>query len=824
MSSLLRGERLDLPSFHSLHGEFLSLVENSCVRVRPALTHDGRTVNFAQLRLRAGRISSFLREIEDDERILKGSDSRRRNIVAVCMQPSDALVAAILGVLASGAAYLPLDASAPRERCAYVLDDARPLCVLVDAKTTSIHDAVRCCADAVAVYRPEDIDRWQSASVCSGYASSEFAQCGEGDVACVLYTSGSTGRPKGVRLTHGMSARRRAAGRRAQPAAVRRLAARSRRHAPHACALPAAHDHAVRRGSPTSRRQLASLRFWVCSGETLPPRLLAEFFRVFPRGKTLCNFYGSTEVTGDVTWQRFRGMRDVTENLRDNRVPIGRPINNTDVVVVGDDLRPVGGAEIGEICVSGRNVAAGYVTEMAGQFVDNPLGGEREHSVLYRTGDYGRVIDGTLYYEGRHDAQVKIRGRRVDLTEIERAFSEISGVCNAVVLVDATSADVLAFYTASGTAPLSTDAVRSTLATKLPAFMMPRLLHVTHVPLLHNGKTDREALMRQYQQQLVPDVRPSSALDAFSGSTGNSAHADAVVIIGSVLGLHASAADIAARNFFDIGGNSINAIVCIVKLREANFSIGIDDFLRAPTIADVAHLVTRQADTASIGGDLPSNIDICSNPCSKFKIIRLSEAEQPRQLITVLSESFSTKNPLDRAVNNNPETHAALLRSLWQDIVRTQLTLVAIDARESIVGGVICFDLFDEPTLDAPPLLAPIFDLHEVLEDNFRRRMAGTGTRWLHNSLMGTDLALSYQDNVLLIKAMEEAVLCLARSEEFTGVFTCNSNKLNQDICQHFLGFDEIGSYRVQDFVYEGRHVFSDAKDDDVILSMIKYV
>lgn len=171
---------------------------------------------------------------------------------------------------------------------------------------------------------------------------------------------------------------------------------------------------------------LKNLKTWVCSGETLVPSLAEEFFKYFPDNEyQLCNFYGSTEIMGDVTYHVMSNRQQLKNQ---DKVPIGLPVDNTIIYLLDQDYRPVKAGDVGELFVSGLNLAAGYVNGRdPDRFIDNPLAIDPTYSRLYRTGDFARIEKGTIIYEGRTDSQVKIRGHRVDLSEVEKAVNSIEG-------------------------------------------------------------------------------------------------------------------------------------------------------------------------------------------------------------------------------------------------------------------------------------------------------------------------------------------------------------------------------------------------------------
>lgn len=164
------------------------------------------------------------------------------------------------------------------------------------------------------------------------------------------------------------------------------------------------------------------------------------------------------------------------------------------------ELRPVNNGEIGEIYVSGLNLASGYVNNRdKDKFINNQLTTDVLFSKLYKTGDFGRIEKGILLYEGRTDSQVKIRGHRVDLSEVEKAVNSLSGVEKAVVLCyrpGEIDQALLAFVKSS--ALMNENQIEGFLGTKLTSYMVPQVILVENIPLLVNGKIDRQTLLKSY--------------------------------------------------------------------------------------------------------------------------------------------------------------------------------------------------------------------------------------------------------------------------------------------------------------------------------------
>ena len=256
---------------------------------------------------------------------------------------------------------------------------------------------------------------------------------------------------------------------------------------------------------------------------------------------------------------------------------VGIPVDNTIVYLLDSELRPVKDGEIGELFVSGSNLAAGYVNGRdKDKFVDNQLAIDPIFSKLYRTGDFARLETGILLYEGRTDSQVKIRGHRVDLSEVEKAVSGVNGVEKAVVLCyqpGEMNQALLAFVKSA--ALMNENQIENMLRQKLTEYMVPQVVLVESIPLLVNGKIDRQALLKSYESTNNNDDACVEIDIDYSGVESEKMEAAKVLFdtVASVLNSTARAAISLKANFYEIGGNSLNSIYTITRLNEEGYHI-----------------------------------------------------------------------------------------------------------------------------------------------------------------------------------------------------------------------------------------------------------
>ncbi|MFG1847515.1 amino acid adenylation domain-containing protein [Micromonospora carbonacea] len=449
------------------------------------------------------------------------------SVVGLCAERSPELVVAVLGVLLAGAAYLPVDPAHPRPRLDLMLGTAGATLVLTDPAGRAALGA----APAVPVRPLDGGDRAAPPVDWRGYRAPEEVVHG---LAYVIFTSGSTGAPKGVQMTHLSLANRLAWMQdtyRIGPGdvvlqktpytfdvSVWELLWPFLAGATLVTAQPQAHRdpqemvEVIARESVTTVHFVPSmlalfveeaglercvdLRRVICSGEALPPKLVNKLTAVLP-GAQVHNLYGPTEAAIDVTAWRCRRPEPA------DTVPIGRPISNVVAYVLDErgELAPLG--QVGELVVGGDCLARGYAGRpdlTAERFVEVTVAGRPQR--VYRTGDLvWWSPEGHLNYVGRADTQVKIRGQRVELGEIEATLNRHPLVANSVVLLreDPGAAPALVAYLVAerdaDPARLAEPALRAFLAGELPDHMVPaRCVLLPELPATANGKVDRRAL------------------------------------------------------------------------------------------------------------------------------------------------------------------------------------------------------------------------------------------------------------------------------------------------------------------------------------------
>jgi amino acid adenylation domain-containing protein len=529
------------------------------------------------------------------------------------------MVIGLLAILKAGGAYVPLDPAYPQERLAFMLEDAQVSVLLTQAQLVELpqHGAMVVCLDT----------DWKMLA----QASAHIAQSQENPIsgviaenlAYVIYTSGSTGKPKGAMNTHrGLCNRllwmQDAYGLTAADSVLQKtpfsfdvsvweffwpLTTGARL----VLAKPGGHQDSAYLLELIAKQQITTLHFVpsmlqvfleepelktcnvikhvICSGEALPFDLQERFFARLDA--ELYNLYGPTEAAIDVTfWTCQRGSNQ-------RIVPIGRPIANTQIYLLDQHLQPVPVGIPGELHIGGVGLARGYLNrpELTDEkFIPNPFSDDLG-ARLYKTGDLARYCpDGNIEFLGRIDHQVKLRGFRIELEEIEAVLRQHPTVREVVVLAredEPGNKRLVAYVVPRQTPAPSITELRDRLKAQLPEYMVPSaFVLLDALPLTPNGKVDRRAL------PAPENLRPFAA--AYEAPRSQVERAIATVWQ-EVLHLKKVGVN---DNFFDLGGHSLLMVQVNNKLREVfNQNLSIVEMFQNPTINSLAKYLSQKLES-----------------------------------------------------------------------------------------------------------------------------------------------------------------------------------------------------------------------------------
>ena len=561
-----------------------------------AVVFEEEQLSYGELNAQANRLAHHLR------RIGGRPDAR----VAICLERSLRLVASLLAVLKAGGAYVPLDPTYPPERLIHMLEDSAPAILITNNAGL-----------AATIGRPPELpilnldsDGWQWTGQSD--LNPQLADIGLDvrNLAYIIYTSGSTGLPKGVMVEHrGLC--------NLAPAQIRDfsvdsdsrvlqfaslsfdasiselmmalccgaalvlpppgsmlagaelLQAVNRHNVTHTTLPPAILSSLHRDGNPSS------LRVLIVAGEAVS----ADLARCWSSGRRMINAYGPTEATVCATLY----------NCRENELripPIGRPIANTQAYILDANQQSGKIGVCGEIYVGGVGVARGYLNRAeltAERFLPAPFS-PKPGARFYKTGDLGRWLpEGAIEFLGRNDFQVKIRGLRVELGEIEARLTEHASVRESVIVAggeDEAGKRLTAYYTGE---EIGAEALRAHLSSALPAFMVPAAyVYLESMPLTPNGKLDRLALP-------APDAE-SRVRREYEPPVGEIEIKLAQIWADLLMLEKVGRQD----NFFELGGHSLLAILMVERMRLEGLTSDLRTLITAPTL---------QALAGTIGGE-----------------------------------------------------------------------------------------------------------------------------------------------------------------------------------------------------------------------------
>jgi len=611
--AVLNDTVVDIPEPVRLERLFEKQVERTPEAI--AVVLEERCLTYAELNDHAAKLARYLLQLGVGPEV----------VVPICVERSIDMVIGLLGILKAGGAYLPLDPGLPSERLSLMLEESGAPVLLTRAHELAVLPPLRCTVVRLDEDWPEPTQEALDPSAL-----------GSDHAAYVIYTSGSTGMPKGILVSHRAICNRLLWMERdglvaSSDCLLQRtrftfdasiweiflplwlgtrlvlLPQEAQADADRLVQLIQREAVTVLQVVPSLLRVLVeeqglclcgSLRRVFSGGEALAGDLARQLAECLPQA-ALVNLYGPTEAAIDATFQPCEPSPERS------RIPIGRPLPNVQVYIVDAAVQQVPSEVPGELCIGGIGLARGYVRRAdltSGRFIPSPFGdlpGDR----LYRTGDLARRLsDGSIDFLGRVDRQVKLRGYRIELDEIEAVLRQHPDVLQtAVVLRDDVPGHqrLVAYVEVSqqpGTHLASAGELRDFAAARLPEYMVPAAIaRLPKLPLLPNGKLDRSALPPP------ESVRPTTTTEAVAPR--NRAEEILVAIWCELLRLdRVSIHD----NFFELGGDSILSIQVVARAKRAGIVLVARDVFRHQTIAELAQAaqgtVSHDSESEQSGG------------------------------------------------------------------------------------------------------------------------------------------------------------------------------------------------------------------------------
>ena len=551
-----------------------------------ALADASTRITYATLQERSDRVACYLQH--------KGLG--KGHVVGLWFDRSLSMVVSMLGVMKSGAAYLPLDPEYPSRRIRYMVEDAQAVAIIGETGSLETISGMGC-----PVYAYDQI-------LEAAFEVGDPVQVGMDDLAYVIYTSGSTGKPKGVAVTHLNLLNSTVSRHRYYPdqpgqfllfssfsfdssvagifwtlSSGGKLVISQRRleqdmealgkvfeqeEITHTLLLPALYGEVLQ---SVSLEKIKKLKCVIVAGEACHEAVANNHFATLPKTR-LYNEYGPTEAT---VWAT---VEEIDPDSR-GTISIGKPIGNTEVFILDTDMQPVPPGVPGEIYIGGLNVARGYLNNQeatAQKFLDNPFdtGSDR----LYKSGDLGKYDDaGKIVFLGRADEQVKVRGHRVELIEIENQIKRFPGIVESVVKMTGSNergVRIVCYFTQSN--EIDESKLRSQLLEELPNYMVPaEFVCLSEMPRLPNGKVDFNRLKEfEITTQSTEIELPVSDQEKAWHEIWRE------VLKQDRIGIH--------DNFFELGGDSILSIRIISMARGRGLDVKPNQIFENQTIYELA--------------------------------------------------------------------------------------------------------------------------------------------------------------------------------------------------------------------------------------------
>jgi amino acid adenylation domain-containing protein len=634
----------EFPETQCIHHLFESQVEQTPDAL--AVVCKGEQLTYRELNNRANQLAHHLQALGVEPEVLVG----------IYVEPSLEMLVGILGILKAGGAYLPLDSAYPEERLALMLADANPKVLLTQKRFIAIPTH-----QAKVIYLDTDLQYAQKE-----HQQNPLTKVTSENLAYLIYTSGSTGTPKGVLITHQALVNHSVAVAKAyqlqQSDKILQFASISFDVAAEelfptwlsgatvvirpeqvldfhhfqqfltkqqltVLNLPTAYWHEwVSHLTQTKASLPASLRLVIAGTEQASAEKLALWQQLTGNRIKWLNAYGPTEATIGATIYAAK-----PENLPVSCVPVGRPIANTQIYILDQNLQPVPISIQGELYISGACLARGYLNQpelTAEKFISNPFNNSKFNR-LYKTGDLARYLaNGDIEILGRIDQQVKIRGFRIELGEIETRLSQHPHIRQTVVIARENNLgekQLVAYINPNKQTPTVSE-LRSFLQTKLPPYMLPSaFVTLPNFPLTPNGKIDRQALPapETLPRELEIDrVIPQTELEKSIANIWQN------ILKIENLGIH--------DNFFELGGHSLLIAKVHSQIHQLfPTNLSILDLFRYPTISTLAEYLNQsQNQTSSIN---TNNI--------QTEKITAAKAQQKKRLQKMKSITNNQKHP-----------------------------------------------------------------------------------------------------------------------------------------------------------------------------------
>ena len=460
--------------------------------------------------------------------------------------------------------------------------------------------------------------------------------------------------------------------------------------------------------SETSENKFDDVKLWINHGDVLPIKLVERFFDFFDGGSfTIANIFGAVEFMAEAIFFKVNS-RDQLANF--SSFPIGSPIANMRVYIMNGTKELVNVGEIGYINIAGLPVCDGFCNNRDDELIEmNTVSAIPMFSRLLTTDDLGKIVDGLVFFEGRNDLQVNMKGYQIQVTEVETVFSSLLCVDKVLIeIYERGGADqaVLAFVILKQAHALVTSIdIVNELLTKIPSYSVPEIYIVKQFPYTQNGKVNINYLLKIHEEKTKKKREKVNVemnlKDVLEGDIEKAVKVFQIIgeSIGNPQGLIISP----ESNFYDIGGNSLNTLLCLEQLRAQNFDISLDDFLSAKNLREVLKIIEIR-----FPGRKSKMTYEVENKLKLYAQI-LNEKFKP-ECIKIITKAYCEKVFNKFIEDIECDQISSFLEHNWNFFVDQEYSFMILNEKDKPVGVSLNFEVGDEPKESIPPSIESILE------------------------------------------------------------------------------------------------------------------
>ena len=817
-----------------------------------AIHYQNEKISFNELNKIVLKINNYLYDKLGDKLVSNSTNSN--SIIGIHLNPDEMTIPVLLAIHSLCACYLPIDPQLPNERMEYIINDSKPLCIVTNVSNNS---------KLVKIIDKTDIelinlnDVFNSDSIKNSENFKTIKPFSENDLACVLYTSGSTGLPKGVCLAHysimnrinwqwdafEINSNNKDIGAfktslnfvdhiseifsfilKGLPIVVvnnetltqvdKLIDLLAEFKITYFVLVPSLlRNILLYVKSNNLSDKLNSIKRWVCSGEALSADLLDLFFDAYPNDNSvLSNFYGSTEVTADVTFVSFESRNQFHSLLfENNNVPIGSPISNCGIVLFDENMNEINSEnKTGEIYAFGSCLASGYLNESESLNKSNKFFTIR-NTRYFKTGDFGFINKNLLYFAGRNDSQLKIRGKRINLSELEYYSTKITGIQSFVPLIydlDHENKIIIAYFKSN--LEMDDEKIEELIRDNLKSFvfdyMMPTyLIKLDEIPLLYNGKIDKQLLKKLFLEKYLP----SKQIHSKNGENNlfEGLMKEIEILTGFKLSNNSNLKkeDYINLRLNQLGISSLNATMIYLSLELINKNMKFEEFLSSGSLFDIiekiesnSNIIRKSSSNSAFNNSSSSSpdnkIDIDQDEEAIFNDLKLNLKENSQNLeihpfsennqystlvLKMMVETFTQKNVIHSLYPEYQDTLFEFYYPTSQLLKDSAESFIVYDkSKEKFVGGTYIYDYSIVPPIDIKNEYYLSFV--ELLGANKRSVAKNIKNKLMNATFITTNIESSDLENIVLVNFIEDQIIKTANDFNYDSIISVNTNKLTR--------------------------------------------